>query len=431
MIFSEVARHELLQTKHVDKVMRIFAGQEMNSPLASVLPLKPINADKVVIDVDLGFRGGMTPGIAIGAEHPLFGQYGSGRIEFSAVRWGEKVRISEEELVDLRRLGTLSELQTGSEVLNRKYRDVRFRLSRRLEWMRREALFDGQVMHPTQDGIERVAAVYERPDFLKFTAGTLWSNASADPLSDLMEWSEFFKDYSDYQINRIILPHGTLRMLTENTRFLNIATNSHMAFDGSRQSVARIMANYLGLGSIEESSAKFDFVGQLPVAVASGATTVVIKGEFSKLEVGDVITFKGSNRVMDQVTVTGAPTAQANGTWSIPCSATTKDLVAGTMAKFHRFVIPKDQVLMLGSPLGPMSDEGTQVPPELADLAQWGSVVTTYNRVNDLDRPTPGIYTKLIDKLTNHDPGHIEQLIGINALPMIEYSHAWATATIR
>jgi hypothetical protein len=83
---------------------------------------------------------------------------------------------------------------------------------------------------------------------------------------------------------------------------------------------------------------------------------------------------------------------------------------------------------MMGNFGGPLNDEGDLAgdTSKIEDPNRWGEVVSTQSYYADMENPRPGVYTRSIDN-TDGDPPHIEQILGIRALPRVLYNDAWMT----
>lgn len=422
--FSDVARHPLLATDKIDEVISLFPHMAMNTPLAKYFPFKTVNSDKIQMDVEKTLVGGMTPVASVGSESPIFGRHGRAYREFEAAEWREKCILLEHELVDFRKIGTKNQLMTARERLRQKYEDLETRLAYRLEWMRYQVLFEGAVTGTDPNGLEITLATYNHPSHLEYTASTTWSNtATATPLNDLQLWAEHYRDYSGYEVDDVVLPHGTLRLLTANQEFRDIVKNSYGAFKGSQEAVRKILLEYLGVGSISESAGRLPHMTELTADAAAAQTDVVLR-DVGNLVAGDMVILKSVDQKSEQLTI-----ASISGNTVTFTANLANAYSAGSVAKWHRYLIPAGTALITGRPMMSVMTAGQEAPVNEELRSNWGAVVSTLSRYADMDNPKSGVFRKNIDKL-GADPPRLEQVIGVKALPIVNYNEGWATASI-
>ena len=431
--FSDFAVHPLLRTEAINHVIPDFPQYMNSDPLAEYLPYKEVNADKIIIDIDAAERGGMTPAVAQGSSSPIHSSFGRNQIEWTAAEWREKVRLEEDELIDLRKIGTLSE-QEGYQVrLRRKYDQILARLRNRISWMRHQVLFDGQVVAPVWDSRSEtfgtLVVPYNHPSHLEFQPTTSWDDPTATPLDDLQFWAEDYMLTTGYQLYRVHVPLGTMRLLSMNTAFRQIATNSFGAFNGTPEQSLELLQSYVGVqgvGVISEEMGRINMKTTLMADATALATTVTLY-DVSELEAGDELLF----RSVDMKTNVRRVVASVNTSTRVVTltAALGTALAANTSVNYFKFLIPRDQLLLVGRPQsGPMQMDGASAESYDGELINtWADVCSVYSRYKDLT-PRPGLSTKLIDELGG-DPPFIEQVLCLRALPRVHYNTGWATAT--
>lgn len=424
-MFAEVKRAEIFQTDQVDGILQTFPVVQQQMILSRIMPLTTVNSYKIKLDVDKALRGGMTPAVAAGSSSPLYDIQGRGSIEWEPAEFREKVRLVENELHDFRRLGTLSDYETAREKLSRKTAKIERRLARRLEWMRRQVLFDGQVTYEerSENGAKSVTVNYEHPDYLNGSvqAATSWDTASAEPLQDMQLWVEEYELQTGYMLEEAMLPLGTLRILTQNQDFQNIAQNSYGSFKGARPDVRQIILDYAGIGQITEQRARFNESSYLTADAAASATSITLESVHN-LAAGDTLLLKNANRASEKVTVDTISGNTVNLTAGLSNAYQAND-----MATWRVMTIPTDRILMIGAPDFPIDPEGQ--PQGDQDLMRgWAEMVSTLSHYDDLENPRAGLFRKSIAR--DGDPPYMEQVIGIRALPIVHYSEGWMAPTI-
>lgn len=435
LLFSDFASHPLLKTEAISHVIPDFPQyMNANDPLAAYLPYKEVNADKITIDIDAAERGGMTPAVAQGSSSPIYSSFGQNQIEWTAAEWREKVRLEENELIDLRKIGTLDQTETWQVRLRKKYDQILARLRNRVSWMRHQVLFDGQVVAPVWDSrsntFGQLVVPYSHPSHLEFSPTTSWDDPAATPLDDLQFWAEDYMLSTGYQLFRVHTPLGTMRLLSMNSAFRDIAKNSFGAFNGTPEQSLDLLQMYVGVqgvGVVSEEHGRIQMKTTLMADAAAIATTVTLY-DVSELVAGDELLF----RSIDMKTNVRRFVSSVNATTRVVTltAALGTALEAGTSVAYFKFLIPRDKLLMVGRPQdGTMMMDGASGDNYDGSLiTSWADICSVYSRYKDLT-PKPGLSTKLIDHIDDGDPPFIEQVLCLRALPRVHYNDGWATAT--
>jgi hypothetical protein len=423
MKFTEVERLPYFQTSNIDGVLRGFYRKQRTDLFATLMPLKNINADKIEMDIDKANIGGMTPVVAIGAESPLFKTGGRGKISWEPAEFREKVRVTEDELVDLRKLGTMNELMTAMELLGGRYSMISERLARRLEWMRRQVLFDGAVTAHDPNGTVNNLLSVKHPDFMQQTASNLWTDTTnADPLNDMQIMVRDFMLYSGYEAARVWAPHDALRIASQTAKFQLYASNNFSVFQAMPDQVGKLITQFIGGVSVEEQPQTMPFQTSILADAASGQPVIYLN-DVTELAPGDRIVLVHADQDQKLHTVD-----TISGNEITLTSNLTKAFPVGSMAVYHKFLIPKDRLLVLGKPQTPVDPAGAEPNATMSSdlLTQPFDVGTTLSGYVDMNARKPGLFTKLFNHLDG-DPPYVEQAVGIRALPRVHYVNAWLT----
>jgi hypothetical protein len=427
--FSDITSHPLFKTEKLDGVHNAFVQRANSTLLGPFVPLRTINSDKIELDVDVPVRGGMTPMGAMGAPAPLY-HIGSGRTRqsFSAPVWKEKVSFVGHELYDLRKLGTKEVLVTATEKIREKVQELEARLVRRMEWMRREFIFDKRVTGSLPDGESVTFNYTNHAGYMNVTASTPWSVlATADPADDLQLWIETFKRYSMFRPTRIILPLGTMRQLTRLEKFRDIAVNSHGSMRGTPSAIKLEIESFGNGLTLEESDHQINHVTRLLVAAAQGDTSVTVEST-SMLQAGDVVEFRNvTTGVSELKTVDSVTSSSITLTSAI---TTVGGFPANHLVGYSKYIIPANKALILGTPRNEgYETAGNQAPLDINRINNFAVITSTIARDSDLKDPKPGIFRQTIDK-TNDDPRAIYQLLGVQALPELFHGNCHMIAEI-
>lgn len=430
---SEVAqRHPLLRTESLDGVLTYWPQKKNSYLLANHMPMINENTDRIVVDMHKASRGGMTPMVHMNASTPIHDpSSGRGRREFEAATFREKVHLDQSDIYDLRRIGTQEEWTRAQQLIQRRVRDLEVRLANRMEWLRRQVLFDGTVTAELEDGTE-FSVQYNHPDYLEPTAGTLWSNDAAEPIEAFSEVLDQFEADTGRSVSDIYFPHGLLQELISNTRFRELAKQNLDTFRGSKEEIRRMMVDILGVGNIQISKDWMQFQTDLEIDEANGDNTLKLRGDTSQITTDTVLfVVSAKDQVRERFTIASVDhdtrTVTTNET-----IARTGGFHAGDPVKYRVPIIPEDRILIFGQ-FGPIDNDEGDIAGDVSKIESpdnWGQVVSTRSYYADMDNPRPGLYTRTIDK-TQADPPHIEQILGIRALPRVMYNDAWMTYKVR
>jgi len=423
---SETNLNPLMTTTTLDGVINAFPLVASKYPLAQYMPLINRNVDKITMDIDKAMFGGMTPGVAPGTESPIIGMGGRARREWTSAHFREKVVVNELELIDHRKLGTKAELETAHGLLNRKFQLPLSRLANRLEFMRRETLFENKVTVDMADGTQYVVN-FPRPADLSVSAGVVWTDtANATPLADLQLWAEDYSRYSGFAIKDAVAPIGFYRTLSATDEFKARAVNNTPGFTGSPTAIKSLIANYVGIPEIREEHGRINFNAELTAAANIGATSIVLKN-VDQIEVGDTLVLKRMSDLSgEKVLVSGV----SGNTVSFATTPLTLAYVVGDLCAWAKFTIPSDKLLFIGKAEGMWEDIGSQASADADKVSSPINIASTYSRHLDLE-PRPGMFVKMIDNRKNSDVASIEMVVGISAMVEIHYSESWFTADFK
>lgn len=418
--FSDVERHPLFEVKNIDTVLRGFHVRQRVDIFAQIMPLVNIQADKVEMDIDKAKMGGMTPTVARGAETPIYRSGGRGSISWESAEFREKVVVTEDDIVKLRKLGTTNDLVQAREVLDKDYRSISERLARRLEWMRRQTLFDNNVIAPDPNGVMVNLLTINHPSFLRPTLSTLWSAvANADPMNDMQLLVRDFLLYSSYDAATIWAPMDALRIAGQTTKFQDYAKHNFQVFKGTQKEVADVFSLYISGITVEEKPQHMPFTSIIVADAASGQPAIVLE-EVEQLATGDkVIISNFTNQWMYEVLSVSGNTVTFTTNLTVAVEA-------GYMVLYNKPLIPRDRLLILGKAILPGYTAGSEPGSEKAldAIDQPFDVCSTLSGYTNLNNRKPGLFSKLRD-LTDGDPPSIEHVIGIRALPRVHYINSW------
>jgi len=401
-------------------VLKGFHVRQRVDIFAQIMPLVNVQADKVEMDIDKAKMGGMTPTVARGAETPVFRQGGRGKLAWESAEFREKVVVTEDDIVKLRKLGTMNELLQARDVLDKDYRSISDRLARRIEWMRRQTLFDNQVVAPDQNGVMVNLLTINHPSFLRPTFGTLWSDTvNADPMDDMQIIVRDFLISSSYDAASVWTPIDALRIAGKTAKFQGYAQNNLQVFKGTQKEVAGIISLYIAGVTVEEKPQHMPFTSSIIADAAAGQPAVVLE-DVEQLVAGDKVIISNFTNQWQYTVLSVA------GNTVTFTSNLTDAVEAGFMTMYSKSLIPTDRLLVIGKAATPIDMTGSEPGAErgLEHIDKPFDVCSTLSGYTNLNNRQPGLFSKLRD-LTDGDPPSIEHIIGIRALPRVHYINSW------
>jgi len=150
-------------------------------------PVQTTNSSTILIDIERTENFGLTQAAVPGEESPIVSAGGRKQKQVIAGTFREKVKLTQADLVAIRRPGTLDQNEAGREIMARKIRFLQGRAKDRMEWLNFQALTGSIVIN--ENGINYTVTFPMAGTFTP-TVSTLWSNpATAKPISDLRDFS--------------------------------------------------------------------------------------------------------------------------------------------------------------------------------------------------------------------------------------------------
>lgn len=422
-----ISAASMYRTVNIDGVLRTFQDRRNQLELAKYFPLRFYNKDKIEMDVDVPYLSGQTPLSSRDASAPIYNPtFGRSKREMEVPVWKEKVIFASHELYDLRELGTYDQLTTMQRLVAQKVGRMERRLQMRLENLCRDVLFEQRIVAANAQGVPTEYVYPMHPADFRPNASVTWDTiATADPIDDLQLWAEQFRRRSEYLVDEVVMPIGTFRQLQQITKFRTIMNNNFGDFRGDTRAITNMMTSFLGVGNIRESEGTMSSTVPILVAATTATDTVTIQ-DLSMLEVGqEVILHRVSDSVEHIYTVASINAANNQVTLDRNLDA---GVSRGDIFAFHRYNIPADKILIVGRSRWQPDSLGQQAAPTVGGEA-WAEVSSVRNLDHDMQDPVTGIYRKTIDK-TKDDPSHLEDLLGLNAIPRVTYGRGWMVATI-
>lgn len=418
-MLSSLANHPLLQTDNLMKVIQEIEPDQGSYLLAGEVPIENINETRITVDVRTG-AGGMTQMAQPGAESPTVSFYGNGQWSFDPAEFREKVILTPKEMYSLRKLGTKQEVEAVQAIIARHVGDLRMRLETRMEWLRWQVLF-GQLTI-TQKDLE-LNLDYKIPSDMKptLTGGDLWSASTADPMDDVLEWLEKFRDISanadhfafNGKTHRQIMQNAAIRDLRD-AFFTGQSSSSMLNKDNMRE----IFKAYCGI-EYKVYDGGYSEITDLTSAVASAGTSLVVR-DIGTIAVGDSI-----HLIHKDTQMTGrvrcAVTAVVASTKTITIAAPGANIAypAGSRIHAKKFFIPDSKFIIRG-----------KLPPSTEGGTNWASIISTLHPYGANPMvPTAGIFAKtnIHDK---DDPPKVELIAGFNGAPVMYHPDTNLIATV-
>lgn len=433
---GEIGRHPLLEESRIDGVMSLAPQTQGERPLEPYMPFTEINEEQVRFEYEHAARGGMTPAVSRGSESPIF-ESGYNRADrtWEPAEFREKVKFDERDIVKVRQIGTLDQAVSMSQVIDRKFSNIEDRLRNRLEWMRRQALFEGEVTVETKDGNELTVPYKHAPYFEEQLSGNdLWSDYSnSTPVRNVQRWMKDIKDAGPFMPGETLIGSDVMFEVLQNSRFEDIVLNNGGML--SQENVRQRFVTETGIPSMRELDQTVQARTVLTEDAPSGADTLKFERAVWLEEGDSFVIVRADDSEMRRFYVDGVTKkvdeyevqlADEDGNTRTTGIAFNK----GDAIKWSEYVMPEDHIAFMGMPDGPLEDVGAEEQPDQEFMQNWGDVASTISYHTDLTGSgTTGIFQRDYDK-TDEDPPRFERMIGTRALPRIHYPDAWFFAEV-
>jgi len=410
-------KHELLQPAYITKVLDSIYPDPSQYALTQAVPLVTQPGDMVTVDVRHNV-GGMTMAVAEGAESPIIAQRGRTQWSFQPAHFREKYLLGEKDIKAIRKIGTVSEMETAQQRVTEIVGDLRMRIETRMEWAKWQMIY-GTLSINQADVLYTID--YKIPSEFKptLTGGDAWDTATATPMEDLVDWLMLYRDEGtvpefcqfNLAIEKIMLMNTDVRALRD-----SLFTGQPNLGNLTRENIKAVFNAYAGLpyqiydkgwyytvrldSDIEHDSTTFQ-ISENPGIVTNDVVTVVHKTGETRQKL-----------ILTTVSGTTCTIGAVGGSGVI--------YPAGSTIRIKKHFLGDDRFIIRGS-----------VPPGTTGGTNWAEFVAI-NHVygpGGLMAPTPGIFTKVIVK-NEDDPPRIEVIGGVSGLPVLYHPTVNVVATV-
>jgi hypothetical protein len=402
---DSLLNNPLLQPAVVNKLIESVPMDESEYMLTNMIPFETVEAEKVVVDVE-HMLGGMTQAAVRGAESPTIDQSGVSQFEFRPAHWREKYRLTENDIAVLRKLGTASQLERAQERIAKIVKALRYRLENRMEWSKWQMILGSLTI--AQSDVQ-FSVDYHVPTEFQPVPANLWDTASGDPLSDLLDWIQLFRDEAsepeqmvyNTNIEKVMLQNSAIRTLRDS--LFTGQSNPGML---TRENVKMVLNAYCAL-PVTVYDKGYWIIQKLMVAATPAATTLTLE-DATGIEADDVLVIEHENsgfagrRNCTVQSVTGnvvTLTAAVGGTVTFP---------VGSMVRTRKPFIPDDRFIIMG-----------KLPPGSMGGDRWAEFISTFHYYGPggLLNPTPGTFIR-VDNHEKDDPPTVDVIAGVSGLPV-------------
>jgi len=412
-----LSNNPLLQPAYVTKVVDSIIPDTESFALTQEVPFRTQENEMVVVDVRQ-MMGGMTMAVHPGAESPIIEQRGVQQWSFMPAHFREKVLLSENDVKVIRRLGTASELERAQERITKILADLRMRVETRMEWSKWQMVY-GSLAIDQPD--VKFSIDYKIPTEFKptLTGGDRWDQATSDPLEDMMNWIELYRDEStdpaffqyNVKVEKLLLLNTKIRTLRD-----ALFTGQPNMGNLTRDNLAVVINAYTGMQAKVYDKGYF-FVLNLTSPITPVSTSFTV-GENPGLVIGDIVTVihKTGERVGRQritlsgVTGTTLTHAAIGGAVTYPM---------GSEVRIKKHFIGDKSFIVRGV-----------LPPGATGGRDWAEFISTNNVYGPggIENPSPGIFSKVLVK-NDDDPPRIEIIQGVSGLPVLYWTTINVIAT--
>lgn len=420
---NQVTRNALMRTENIDGVLLGWKNRASSRVLGKYIPVNEVNQYVIELEVEMVTRGGMTPLSSIGAEAPLvrFG-HSRQRIQYEVPVWKEKTRIDPIEIYDLRKLGTHDQLESAERLMSRKISLLEERLQNRLEFMRRELIFDKQVTASDANGNVVTYVYNNHPDYMNVTASNPWDdNTLADPHVDILEWRDIWFEHTVRDAAEVVLPFGAKRRMAFIQQVRDYAMNNWAVFKEGTSGLEQIFQLAFAGIPVTESKDRISYATQL-AADAAAAQADVVLNSVEGLEAGmkvRLVNVLGASEVLIVDSISGNTVTFTTNL--------ANDYVANSGAIYHIWTIPLDKMLIMGASGEAARDTSGELygPYE----TKWAEITSTLALDANMKQPRAGLFS-FVEDHTDKEVQYMSYMLGIHAIPRVFDGNAWMIADI-
>jgi len=402
-----LSQHPLMQPAYITKVIDEIIPDSSEFMLTNEIPTETQETHVIIVDSEQSI-GGMTQAVARGAESPPVEYYGRYQMTFTPAHFREKTTLSEADVDVVRRIGTASEFERAQQRMARIINGLRMRVETRLEWLKWE-MMKGTVTINQPD--VQFTVDYGIPaDFTPtLTAGDRWNQTTADPLDDMMEWLDLYRDNGidpdhfvfNQAIERLLMRFDGIREIHD-TFFVSGVEGSKIM---GTEVLTRIIHSFTGI-PYKKYDKGYYFKMVLKSEVTAVSTSFVVS-ENPGVVNGDTVTLTHMNGPRaGQVTI---PLTSVTGTsFGHAAIGGTTTYPAGSEVRIKKRFLEDDEFIVRG-----------RIPPSATggpNFAEMIMVPSAYN--GGLMNPQPGIFSKTVVD-DDGDPPKAELIAGFSGLPVL------------
>lgn len=397
---EDIRNLDVFKPTFIAGVIRSFKADPAKFRGASFAPLRTTPQSDIVIDVKQ-YYDGLIPATALGAESPVVAKESRGQMKYKPAYFRGKKIMTENDIEQLRRLGTDNQLETRQEIVAEWLSDLDRYVELRIEQSRWYTLVNGKYSYFV-DGQE-IRINYNRPDkFSPVLTGTdKWSDLSgSDPIKDLQEWSKLFRG-TPAQMGEIWINMNVLTLLLQNEKVRALIKNT---FGSDRRDVTQTIltdimkAHIPGFANIQVYDEGYNAHTFINVLASAGQKDVSVE-DATYIDAGDIVTLKTADYTQQEDYIVDS---KAGNVLTMTVNLASAFAVGDDAVAYKPF-IPDDKVILKG-----------RVPAGEFDMA-FMSTPSAYN--GGLLSPRPGKFGKSI--AYDEDPPKLEIVSGIYGLPIM------------
>lgn len=416
-----VNTHPLFQQDYIDGVMDSYFPSDKQYVVMRWFPAENLNVNEIKWDEESPLNYGLTKPVAPGAESPIIQAGAAMQFSMTPGHFREKYVLRREDLVALRKMGTLGEMASGREVMSKRLLHLRERIQDRLEWLGWNAIFGTITVNENNVNYTLTYPLPSEYNVTK-TGADAWDQPStANPINDIMDMVELTETFG-FRYGSMWMNHATAKTALQIQQFRSLFDS---AVQGGRLEGTRILAmdtltdvlklHIPGVPEIVVWNHGYRLQETITADAAPAATSVVLD-DVTHIAVGDEMTFISKDSTDQQKVTVTTVTAATKTVDFTPALAAGPTYSAGSYVRLFKHYIPEGKVLFM---------------PELS--ATVPSIGKTYFTPTEwkggLMNPQAGIFTA-IHAHEMEDPPRIELIAGFSGAPVPLYRNTHAILTV-
>jgi len=388
-------------------------------------PITNSKTDQILIDFRRPQNYGLTKPAVPGEESKHVYAGGIKQRLVTPGHFQEAAKLTRNDLIAIRKLGTLDQVEDGREILARKIRWLAKRAKDRMEWLGFQALQGSITVN--EGGINYTVTFPLAPEFTP-TAGVLWTNPiTATPIDDLRTWSQLGAAGHGFLFTKAYMNRATYNVAVKTNKFDTLFNSTAAGWSvgqmpkGMRSAdlANDLMRRYMqDVPQIVIHDEGYHLETQNTAQMTAGTATAVVN-DAANFAVGNSVTIESAST--DSLEIKTIQSIVGN-TITFTANLTNTYPVGSSLNTFKRFIADGKVLLMPEAMPGANEDVGK--------IGKFFMTPNEFGPNGSLMKPAPGIFSEVQIHDTNSDPKYAAVIGGFSGMAAVLFKNAHVFATV-